>query len=241
MRLKNFLLATLFLVPAALTAESKSDYPGVADPFSDPAQYEFSDEEKEDKEFFHLGRYMLLTLDLGAGIFSGGLGATAAPGFLFGGNLVYFFDKSFAFEFRGSFSNHFDRVVGSSGYIEIDTNITGIEGGFRYYFDTKAAPRAIAIANPFLSAGGGVLMRSQQQIRSTVGNQQFVPTTNFAAYAGAGVQFAVYRGHVYLGLDLRYHLVFFPDEATGTLNGLVPIGARAGDYMTTALTATYSF
>ena len=49
---------------------------GVSDPFGDPTNYEFQEDEKEDKEFFHLGRYVMFGVDLGAGIYTGGLGAT---------------------------------------------------------------------------------------------------------------------------------------------------------------------
>ena len=159
MRQKAFLIFLLLAwIPAQVRAESKTgDYPGVADPFADPAQYEFADEEKEDKEFFHLGRYMMLGLDMGAAIFTGGLGISTAPGFLIGGNLIYFFDKSFAFEGRVTYSNHLDspRGSGSTG-VDIDTNLISFLGGFRYYFDTKSAPRAIAMSNPYLAVGAGV-------------------------------------------------------------------------------------
>jgi hypothetical protein len=243
MRTSLLLVLSVFqILSADLFAEGKGDYPGVADPFADPAQYEFSDEEKDDKEFFHLGRYMMLGVDMGAGIYTGGLGSTTAPGFLIGGHMVYFFDKQFAFEGRVSYSNSLDSPRGSGNTgVDIDTNLTGFTAGFRYYFDTKAAPRAIAIANPYLAVGGGVFMRSQRKIASVgAGTYTFTPSTNFGAYAGGGIQFAVYRNHVYLGVDLRYQMVFFPDE-NGTLGGLVSQGGRAGDYMTTGVSASYSF
>jgi hypothetical protein len=239
----RFLLVGGLLLGAAAHAESKtSEYPGVSVPFADPAQYEFAEEEKEDKEFFHLGRFMMIGLDLGAGIFTGGLGTSAAPGFLVGGRLIYFFDRAVAFEGGVTYSNHLDQPRSSTAGLDIDTNMIGILAGFRYHFDTKAAPRAIAIANPYLSAGGGVFMRDQHVLQASgiTTAPTLLPSTNFTVYGGGGVQFLVYRGHVYLGVDIRYNLVFFQDETT-TLSGLVPQGDRAGDYLTTALTVTYSF
>lgn len=236
------ILSLLFALslPMPAGAESKSsDYPGVSDPFADPAQYEFSDEEKEDKEFFHLGRYMMLGLDMGAAIFTSGLGLYAAPGFLIGGNLVYFFDKAFAFEGRATLSDHSEIPTSSGGtQLVLQTSIAAFTGGFRFYFDTKAAPRAIAIANPYLAMGAGVYNRNSTYISGT--GTAPLPSTNFGAYGGGGIQFMVYRNHVYLGADLRYHLVFFNDE-TGTLGGLLQQGERGGDYMTATVTATYSF
>lgn len=224
----------------SLQAESQQEYPGVADPFADPSQYEFADEEKEDKEFFHLGRFMMFGLDGGVGIFTGGLGSTTAPSFLFGGKILYFFDKSVAFEARVSYSNHQEQINGNGGTADLDVSLLAAGGGFRYYFDAKAAPRAIAIANPYLAFGGGVYMRNFNVVSSTGVIGPFNNGTAFGGFAGGGVEFLIYRKHVYLGLDLRYHLVLFADEGD-TLSNAVAAGARAGDYFTSALTLSYSF
>src|SRR5262249_30149836 len=82
-------------------SQSNGDYKGVTDPFGDPSNYEFSEDEKEDKEFFHLGRYVMLGADVGIGAFTGGLGRTANPGLYIGAHMMYFFDKSIAFEIAG--------------------------------------------------------------------------------------------------------------------------------------------
>lgn len=238
-----FLLGTT-LISSGLWAESGTgDYPGVADPFADPSQYEFSEEEKEDKEFFHLGRFLMIGIDLGAAIFTGGLGASTSPGLLVGGHLVYFFDKAIAFEGRFSYSNHLDspRGAGNTG-ADIDLNMLSAVGGFRYYFDTKSAPRAIAIANPYLAFGGGVYMRSPVVIDNSggVNTASVIDDTAFGGYGGGGIEFLIYRQHIYLGLDLRYHMVFFPNE-NDTLGNLLQVGDRGGDYFTTSLTLTYNF
>ncbi len=230
-------LLCVMSVPSLSSGESKggADYPGVADPFADPSQYEFSDEEKDDKEFFHLGRYLMIGLDIGANILTGGLGSSTVPGVLAGGHLIYFFDKALSLEIKGSYSNHLDQLRGGE---EIDTTLTGFTGGFRYYFDTKAAPKAIAIANPYLIAGAGVFMRNQTVVAGTVNG--LTPSTNFTLLGGGGVQFLIYRNHIYLGADVRYQMVFFNDE-NSTLGGKALAGERAGDLLSTALTLTYSF
>ena len=178
-----FFLLCVVSLSSPLYSESKSgEYPGVADPFGDPSQYEFSEEEKDDKEFFHLGRFLLLGADLGAGIFTGGLGSSTVTGFLAGGHLVYFFDKALAFEFRGSYSNHLDQVRNSA---DINTDLIALTGGFRYYFDTKNTPRAIAIANPYLGLGGGLYMRNQTVIAGTA---TVHPSSSFGIFGAGGVQ-----------------------------------------------------
>src|SRR5207248_383221 len=107
----------------------------------------------------------------------------------------------------GHFANSIDKVQpDSSRLIEFSTNLIPITGGFRYYFDTKDAPRAIAIANPYLAAGAGVYMRSQsvtQQFGLKASGDS--STASFGIYPGAGVEFNIYRKHIYLGMDLRYH------------------------------------
>lgn len=226
----------------AVFAESQiNDYPGVKDPFGDPSNYEFSEDEKEDKEFFHLGRFLMIGLDVGAGIFTGGLGQTTAPALLVGGHFVFFLDRALAIEAAAYYAYHVDQMAVSGGTVIYDTDFIPITFGFRYYFDTRGAPRAIAIANPYLAAGGGLYMRSLNPAQVPTGTSVTAEsTTNFGVYGGAGVEFAIYGNHVFMGADARYHMIFFPDE-NSTLNNLVPAGSRSGDYLTTNLTLTFNF
>ena len=231
----------VFSLSAGAESQPSSEYPGVQDPFADPSQYEFTEEEKEDKEFFHLGRFLMLGIDVGAGIFTGGLGASNAAGVLVGFHLVYFFDKAIAFEGRFNYSNHLDSIndAGGNNVLQLDVNLMNAVAGFRYYFDTKSAPRAIAVANPYLAFGAGVYMHSPVAIFGTA-PAEVADTTAFGGYAGVGAEFLIYRKHVYLGLDLRYHMIFFPFE-NGNLNGLVPVGDRGGDFFSSVLSLTYNF
>ncbi|MBY0369606.1 porin family protein [bacterium] len=226
-------LALFAVLGPCLTAfpEAKNDYPGVADPFADPSQYEFADDEKEDKEFFHLGRFFMLGFDVGTAIFTGGLGTTTAPGLLVGGRVLYFFDKLIALEGMAHYSMHQD----NPGTFDADVAILSYGAGLRYYFDINNAPRAIAIANPYLSLAAAGYQRQFNK----VGGSGTPPADSiaFGASLGAGAEFLVYRKHVYLGLDLRYHFVFFLDENTS----ISAPGDRAGDYFTAAMTVNYNF
>lgn len=237
-------LLILFFLSLPTFGESQTDeYKGITDPFGDPSNYEFSEDEKEDKAFFHLGRFIMFGFDIGVGIFTGGLGRSNNPGAYYGGRLLYFFDKSIAFEAAVHFVSHLDKVQpNTSQFVEIDTTLLPLTGGFRYYFDTQSAPKAIAIANPYLAFGGGGYFRSQAITRVQGINFTSPDAYNvhFGFYGAAGVEFPIYRRHVYLGVDLRYHAIFFDDE-DDRLGTLLDEGDRAGDYFTTVLTLTYNF
>lgn len=228
-----------------LRAESQgSEYKGITDPFQDPQAYEFAEDEKDDKEFFHLGRFLMLGVDLGLGTYTGGLGRSNSPGFMVGGRLVYFFDKSIAFEAAVHYVKTDDVVQPSTTQLlKIDTTLMPITAAIRYYFDTKNAPKAIAVANPYLVGGGGMYIRNQnvlQQQGLPVTLEEDASSSNFGFLLGAGFEFAIYKKHIYLGGDFRYHFVFFSDEAND-FGGVLEPGERAGDIFTSLLTLTYSF
>jgi len=239
------LLALFFPLREARAESQNSDYKGINDPFGDPSNYEFAEDEKEDKEFFHLGRFFMLGFDLGAGLFTGGLGASNDPAMYVGAKIIYFFDRSLAFEAAVHYASHTDFIQGAagSGSVVLDTTLVPLTGGFRFYFDTRDAPRALAVANPYLAFGAGVYLRSSSTVQTNGGLTLAEPdpsNANFGIYAGGGMEFNIYRKHLYLGLDLRYHMVFFIDESN-TLQGALQPGDRAGDYFTPAITFTYNF
>jgi outer membrane protein W len=243
--LGQFCLSIAWVLSVPVWAESQiNDYPGVKDPFGDPSNYEFSEDEQADKEFFHLGRFLMFGVDVGAGIFTGGLGSTSAPAVMFGGRFLFFMDRSLALEASAHYAYHLDlvRAAGGGGTgIDYDVDFIPINFGLRFYFDTRGAPRALSIANPYLAAGGGVYMRTLTPASASPGvTAPLEDSTSFGAYGGAGVEFLIYGTHIYMGADIRYHMIFFPDEST-TLNGLVAQGDRAGDYLTTLVTLTYNF
>lgn len=232
----------LGLATRAPAESQNSDYKGITDPFGDPSNYEFAEDEKEDKEFFHLGRFFMLGFDLGAGLFTGGLGASNDPGFYVGAKILYFFDRSLAFEAAVHYATHTDFIQGASGAnVTLDTKLVPITGGFRFYFDTRDAPRAIALANPYVAFGAGAYLRSSTNTGGNLSLADPDPSNaNFGLYGGAGLEFPIYRKHIYLGLDIRYHLVFFIDESS-TLQGELQPGDRGGDYFTPVLSFSYNF
>jgi len=232
----------LALSPATVRAESQS-FKGGGDPFEDPTDHEFQGDEREDKAFFHLRRDLMFGIDLGAGFFTGGLGASNAPAFLSGAHLVYFFDRQLAIEAGAHYANDVDTISANLNQTgRLNTDLIPITLAFRFYFDTRNAPKAIAIANPYLVGGGGIYLRNQTVI-DNLNNALPLPsgsTASFGALAGAGVEFAIYGEHLYLGADFRYHFVFWPDRGD-TMKNALPDGARNGGWISAVATLTYSF
>lgn len=229
------------LSPMAHAESQSGEYRGINDPFGDPSNYEFADDEREDKEFFHLGRFLMLGFEAGLGVFTGGLGGSVNPGPSFGGRILYFFDKSLALELYGAFGQHLDQVRGQGGAgADLNLAMTSLNFGFRYYFDTKDAPKAIAVANPYLAVSPGIYFMSLESLQSVGVTPDYTDDQGFGVAAGGGVEFNIYRRHLFLGLDLRYHLVFFGNEGS-TFGGALPAGARGGDYFRAAATINYSF
>jgi len=233
-KLLSVWIVVFFLLWTAITkAESQgSDYKGIVDPFGDPTAYEFAEDEKVDKEFFHLGRFLMLGLDLGLGSFTGGLVETNEAAFYAGAHLIYFFDKSLGFEARGGYGRHQDLFLGVSSAVE--NILIPVNFGFRFYPDIKSAPRPVALANPYAAFGGGLYIR---RTADAAGVSEET-TNNFGGYLGGGLEFVIYRRHIYLGADFRYHLVYFDEEGAG-LGG--DPDARSGNYFTSVLTVTYNY
>ena len=176
--------ASLCLVTLSVRAESQgNDYKGITDPFGDPSNYEFSDDEREDKEFFHLGRFLMLGVDFGLGLYTGGLGKVTTPGFMVAGRLLYFFDKSIAFEGSIQYTRQTKTITIGTVDNVIDTTLVPITGAFRYYFDIKNAPKAIAVANPYLVGGGGVYMRSENVVAGS--DTEPASTSSFGGFLAA--------------------------------------------------------
>ncbi len=240
----TLLLCAVYLCGTAPSyAESQDeDYLGVTDPFGDPTSYEFAEDEKADKEFFHLGRFIMIGVNLGAAIFTGSLGQTTQMSISPGGKLVYFFDQHIGLEFAVHYSAHAEYLTQSGGTTELFVNVIPMTAGIRYYFATKSAPKFIAMANPYLAGGGGYYLRSYS-LGQVTGSppalaNSLTPNGQFGFYVGGGIEFPIYRRSLFLGLDLRYHFVFFFDEGISQLSGGLP---RSGGLFIPAASITYNF
>jgi hypothetical protein len=175
---------------------------------------------------------IVLGLDGGEGFYTGGLGATNSTAISGGIKALYFFDTHVAVELAAHFGNSLDSVHPNGvTYADIGTVLTPVTAGARYYFDL---PEPISIAHPYLALGVGAYFRNQ-----TILDEQNIDLQNYSgiqpgAYIGGGIQFPVYRDMLTVGFDVRFHYILFAD-AGDTFGGFLPIGSRAGNYVTSGL------
>jgi hypothetical protein len=201
------------------------------------------------------GRFFQTSLHVGTGIFNaGGLATANAAGVNTGLRFVYYFDREFALELGADYSRHatvFDttNLAGSQTIqIEMTTQLFPVSAGLRYGFDPSKLTRGFATLNPFLAANAELFFRTESVIgtpdvtgldatqQNTFGAGSIIQSKAFALSFGGGFEFDVYRRKFFLGLDMRYHLVFWPD-ATSNIGKI----GRNGNYITLVGTATYSY
>lgn len=221
----------------------EEDYRGIQDPFADP----FTDNqvilEQPNSETADpaspsgTDRQFLLGLDIGAGIFTGGLQVSTAPSVMFGARLTYFFTPQVAIELSAGTGSFLDQILTTNEVIDVDTKIIPITLGLRYYIGNPS-DKTIQAVNPYIGIGGGNYIRQQRVLTSTT--IQGGDNSQTGAWGSLGLELPISKRKIFLGLDLRYHLIFFIDE-DDDLNGLVAVGDRAGDLFVPSVTFSYNF
>ncbi|NCN26147.1 outer membrane beta-barrel protein [bacterium] len=213
---------------------------------SDPIELD-----QEVRDYF--GRFFQSSLLMGTGIFTSGLGRANSAGFLIGARFIYYFDRVWAVELAGGWARHntfynADNTDITGVDISLKTTLIPVQLGVRYAFDVKKLPRSFALMNPYLAFDGELIFRSEsvqgsptvlglnsdQQIKYAAGSVS--NSTAFGTAFGGGLEFDVYRNQLFLGMDLRYHLVFWTDssEIIGAID-------RRGHYFTILGSLTYNY
>ena len=175
------------------------------------------------------GRFFQTNFLLGTGVFTGDLGAANSAGFMVGLRFVFFFDRVWGLEMGGGYGRHttlYDQNNTNTNGINIsmNTHLIPINLGLRFGIDQDSLPAGIAAMNPYLSIGGQLMSRSERIVGTpttsglTSEAQKFaendiISTTALGMTFGAGFEFDVYRNQVFLGLDLRYNWIFWPDSS----------------------------
>lgn len=208
------------------------------------------DLDQEYQETF--GRFFQINTHLGSSVVTGGLGKAYSAGFMFGLRFIFFFDKALAAELSASFVRHSflynEENTGRAG-VEIDgsVNMIPLSLGVRYAFDPESLSRGFAAMNPYLVGGGELVFRSekvktadtfglQNDITQKFNDGAVVNSRAMGIFVGGGFEFDVYRKKLFLGLDIRYHLLYWNDGASFVGNT-----SRRGNGITILGSASYNY
>jgi Outer membrane protein beta-barrel domain len=195
--------------PGVLLAQAEGGGDDSYDPFADYSEFEESQDEEEDINFFRNGR--LLTV----GFIGGYRGWTGKLGSLYTGNpafglfMSYFFDLRFALQFAYLTSDHtitindpnFQAAQGNVSLSDISFNL-------KYYFNTQNVTRGLADLNPYVIGGFSQIYRTQ----TVSGYPEFAKDSAFAVNMGVGLEIPMMRNKMYFGGQLMYQYIAFADE-----------------------------
>lgn len=213
---------------------------------SDPVQLD-----EEVSRYF--GRFFQTNFLLGTGLFTGDLGAANSAGFNLGLRFVFYFDKMWGGElgigYYGHKTTYNPENTGNANIdVSLDTVMIPVSLGVRYAFDRDNLPRGISLMNPYLALNGEIIFRSEgvkgtadnsgidASVRDKFATGSVVSTTAFGTSFGGGFEFDVYKNKVFLGLDVRFHLLFWPDADT-----LIGKLGRTGNYFTVLGMVSYNY
>jgi hypothetical protein len=200
--------ALLLLQNAAIAAGEGSPQPDAdyQNPFSDYVPFEDEYDIDEDERFMYFGRFFAVGLGSGMHVFSGNIGKlynTALPVLDF--RLLYFFDFRLAGQVGMNSANH-AFTAEPSGYVEV--NLFRLNLDLKYYLDTKSYGAALTTMNPYLIAGYSQVYRTQ--VFQTANSVQ--KDNNSALSGGLGFEFALKPRKSSIGVEGRYHQIFFKDR-----------------------------
>lgn len=214
-RLALFQPATAF---AAQDDQTQAGAQELANPFSDFVPFEDEYDVEDDERFMYFGRFFAVSLGTGLHTFAGNIGKlynTAIPVLDF--KLIYFFDFRLAGQVGISSASHAFTALPDIGPVQV--SLMRINADLKYYFDTKNTGALITAMNPYIVAGVSQTFRSQNFL-AQVTNQK---DNAFAADGGFGMEFALKPRKTSIGIEARYHEIFFNDRNADTfINSGIP-------------------
>lgn len=244
--IKTALLASLWDPSRGLAQFSGEGFDDYGTFASDPV-----DLDNETRQLF--GRFFQTTFQLGTGILLGDLGQAYAPGFLGQFKFIYYFDRMWGSEIGvgwGQNQGYYNRT-NTRAEIDFFTNMSLVPlfVGFRFGFDPENLARGFSMMNPYVSAQGELIFRSEKVVGNSpvvsglTSEQQvfFGPggsknDRSIGMNLGAGVEFDVYRNSLFMGLDLRYHVTLWNSR-----NDIFGELGRGGHWLTLLANVTYSY
>ena len=194
-------------VPGTLIAQADGN--DAYDPFADYSEFEESQDEEEDLNFFRNGR--LLTVGFAAGYrgWTDILGKIYTGNGAFGLNISYFFDLRFAMQFGYMASAHTITLTGGNFTpTQGNVNISDLSLNLKYYMNTANVTRGLAALNPFILLGFSQIYRTI----TVSGYSDYAKDSAMGANLGLGLEIPIMRNKMYFGVEALYQYVAFADE-----------------------------
>jgi hypothetical protein len=200
-------------IPPESTAEmAQFDADETYDPFADYSEFDESQDEEADINFFRNGRFVTLGFLGGMRNFTQGLSKAYSNAPTFGLFLSYFFDLRFALQFSFNTSDHNFHVSSKDGQTK-GTGTVGITNfglDIKYYINTQNVTKGLAKFNPYFIGG------FSQTMRSTHFNnvEGFGRESAAGVDLGAGIELPMMRNKMFFGAQGMYQMVSFRNENT---------------------------
>ena len=194
-------------IPGTLISQADGD--DAYDPFADYSEFEESQDEEEDLNFFRNGR--LLTVGFAAGYrgWTDILGKIYTGNGAFGLNISYFFDLRFAMQFGYMASAHTITLTGGNFTpTQGNVNISDLSLNLKYYMNTANVTRGLAAMNPFVLLGFSQIYRTI----TVSGYSDYAKDSAMGANFGLGLEIPIMRNKMYFGIEALYQYIAFADE-----------------------------
>lgn len=178
------------------------------DPFSDYSEFEESEDEEADINFFRNGRLFNMGMIVGSRSFTDVASKIYRPSSAFGLFATYFFDLRFALQFSFTTGDHVFAIVHPEGSVSGNLSITSTSFNVKYYFNTQNVTRGLASLNPYIIGGFSQFNRTF----TIIGDDTFGRDASSGSSLGLGLEIPMLRNKMYLGVEGSYYMVNFPNE-----------------------------
>jgi len=235
--MRHWLLIILLCISGAHVAHAQADdlsQDDTYDPFADYSEFEASADEEADINFFKNGRFFNIGFLFGGRTFTDSMGKIFKPGPEFGLYIAYFFDIRTAMQVSYVHGDHTMSIPSGTfdGFnydpIEGNVSLSTLNISMKYYFNTANITRGFADLNPYLIGGFSQNYRTISLVGESVLGKSSPTGVDF----GGGLEVPIARNKMYLGAQLMYHYVNFPDENSTIFSGTHPTGIHPrGDFI----------
>ena len=235
--LKFLFIFCLVFSPILASAQAEDE---TYNPFADYSEFEESGEEEADLHFFRNGRFLTLGFMLGQTQGTSDLSKVYSPGMGYGLFLSYFFDLRLAMQFSyfNSSNDLSVKALDGSTSANAQAKFSTLNLDFKYFLNTQNVTKGLADLNPYILAG----LNQTSKTGSSQNSLEIAKQNTSGLNLGAGIEFPILRKEMFIGFQVVYNLVQFPDENTQITLGSSPTGLKpSGDLLNLQVTLGSNF